>query len=77
MYKVIKAFTDLQDNSYVYHSGDIYPRNGAKAPAERIKELSGTKNRLGYPLIAEVHEFEPDGEPVEDKPKTRRTTKKK
>ena len=65
MYKVINAFTDLQDNFAVYHTGDIYPRNGASVSDERIAELSTAANRLGYPLIAEVHNVNPDGEPSE------------
>ena len=79
MYKVIKAFTDLQDSNYVYHTGDIYPREGAKASQGRIDELSGTANKVGYPLIAVIEGYEPDGEPVEEKPvrKTKRTTAKK
>ena len=52
MYKVINAFTDLQDGNTIYHSGDIYPRKGASVTDERIAELSTSANRLGYPLIA-------------------------
>ena len=64
MYKVINAFTDVQDGNTVYHSGDIYPRKGASVKDERIAELSTSANRLGYPLIAVVRELNPDGEPV-------------
>ena len=64
MYKVINAFTDLQDGNTIYHSGDIYPRKGASVTDERIAELSTSANRLGYPLIAEVHKLNPDGEPA-------------
>lgn len=66
MYKVINAFTDLQDKNTVYHSGDIYPRRGASVSDERIAELSTSANRLGFPLIAEVHELNPDGEPASE-----------
>ena len=65
MYKVIKSFTDLQDNNYAYYVGDKFPRNGVEVDAERIAELSSDKNRLGVPLI----------EAIEEKPK--RTRKKK
>jgi len=65
MYKVINAFTDLLDGNTVYHSGDIYPRKGASVTDERIAELSTSANRLGFPLIAEVHNVNPDGEPSE------------
>ena len=65
MYKVIKSFTDLQDNNYAYYVGDTFPHNGVEVGAERIAELESDKNRLGVPLIEEIA----------DKPK--RTRKKK
>ena len=65
MYKVIKSFTDLQDNNYAYSVGDTFPRNGVEAGAERIAELASDKNRLGIPLIEELTE------------KPKRTRKKK
>ena len=65
MYKVIKSFTDLQDNNYAYYVGDTFPHNGVDVDAGRIAELASDKNRRGVPLIEEI----------EDKPK--RTRKKK
>lgn len=65
MYKVIKYFTDLQDNNYAYYVGDTFPRNGVEVGAERIVELSSDKNLQGVPLIEEVAE------------KPKRTRKKK
>ena len=65
MYKVIKSFTDLQDNNYAYYVGDTFPRNGVEAGAERVAELSSNKNLQGVPLIEEVAE------------KPKRTRKKK
>ena len=56
MYKVIKSFTDLQDNNYAYYVGDTFPHNGVDVDAERIAELASDKNRLGVPLIEEVAE---------------------
>ena len=56
MYKVIKSFTDLQDNNYVYYVGDTFPHNGVDVDAERIAELASDKNRRGVPLIEEVAE---------------------
>ena len=56
MYKVIKYFTDLQDNDHEYNVGDIYPHNKKKVSASRIKELSTDKNRQGVPLIEKVEE---------------------
>ena len=54
MYKVIKSFTDLQDNNYAYYVGDIFPHNGVEVDAERIAELSSDKNLQGVPLIEEI-----------------------
>ena len=51
MYKVIKYFTDLQDNNYAYYVGDTFPRNGVEVGAERTAELSSDKNLQGVPLI--------------------------
>ena len=65
MYKVIKYFTDLQDNNYAYYAGDTFPHNGVEVGAERIVELSSDKNLQGVPLIEEVAE------------KPKRTRKKK
>ena len=65
MYKVIKSFTDLQDNNYAYSVGDTFPHNGVEVGAERIAELESDKNLQGVPLIEEVAE------------KPKRTRKKK
>ena len=56
MYKVIKLFTDLQDNNHKYEVGDIYPRDGFEVLPSRIKELSGKKNLQGVPLIEKIEE---------------------
>ena len=56
MYRVIKSFTDLQDNNYAYYVGDTFPHNGVEVGAERIAELSSDKNRLGIPLIEKIAE---------------------
>lgn len=56
MYRVIKYFTDLQDNNHEYNVGDIYPHNKKKVSASRIKELATDKNRRGVPLIEKVQE---------------------
>ena len=65
MYKVIKSFTDLQDNNYAYYVGDTFPHNGVEVGDERIAELASDKNLQGVPLIEEVAE------------KPKRTRKKK
>ena len=54
MYRVIKAFTDLQDNNHAYSVGDTFPHNGVEVGAERIAELASDKNRRGVPLIEKV-----------------------
>lgn len=51
MYKVIKEFTDLQDNNYPYKVGDKYPRPNFEVSEERLIELSTSANRRGIPLI--------------------------
>ena len=56
MYKVIKSFTDLQDNNYAYSLGDTFPHDGVEVGSERIAELSSDKNLQGVPLIEEVAE---------------------
>lgn len=58
MYKVIKHFTDLQDNNFAYNVGDEYPRKGMSVLPSRIKELATDKNRQGVPLIEEIPEVE-------------------
>ena len=63
MYKVIKMFTDLQDNNFKYNAGDIFPRKGLKVSDERLEELSTTKNRRHVPLIEKIEKEKP--EPVE------------
>lgn len=56
MYKVIKFFTDLQDNDYPYEVNDIYPREGLEVTGERIEELAGNNNLQKEPLIKKVVE---------------------
>lgn len=69
MYKVLHAFTDLQDNNYGYAEGDIFPHNGFEPLASRYEELSGKSNRRGISLIEEIAD-EVKAETVE-KPKRR------
>lgn len=53
-YKVIRDFSDLEDNSFLYRVGDDYPHGGYIPSKERIAELSGCKNKIGTPLIEKV-----------------------
>lgn len=72
MFKVIKYFTDLQDNRHAYHEGDKFPREGLEVSAERFAELASDKNKRGVPLIEEIIEgpipFTDPEEIVEEKP---------
>lgn len=54
MYKVVEYFTDIHDNNYPYSVGDTFPRCGITVTAKRLKELSGSKNRRGCPVIERV-----------------------
>ena len=70
MYKVIKFFTDLQDNNRPYNVGDIFPHaDNSPVPAYRIAELASSDNKQGVPLIQLVEE------PAEEKPKRKRAKK--
>lgn len=80
MYRVIRYFTDLQDNDYAYNVGDTYPRQGVVVSGERIEELASAENRQKTPLIEAVDE--PDAEvsaedvaEIEDEPKQKRKRK--
>lgn len=66
MYKVVKSFTDLQDNNHLYKENDTYPRKGFDVLPSRIKELATKANRRGEILIIEV----------EDEPKKKKSVKK-
>ena len=73
MFKVIKYFTDLQDNRHAYHEGDIFPREGLEVSKKRFAELASDKNKRGIPLIEEVVEgpvpfADPEEEVIEEKP---------
>ena len=56
MYRVIKAFVDLQDNNYKYDVGDTYPRKGLNVLQSRINELASDKNLQKTPLIEKIPE---------------------
>ena len=54
MYQVIEYFTDLHDADHEYHPGDIFPREGISVSEERLRELSGSDNKRGMPLIVGI-----------------------
>lgn len=66
-FRVIKYFTDLQDNNFAYHEGDLFPREGLEVSNKRIKELSTSANRRKQPLIEAVEDIpeEPSPKPEE------------
>ena len=78
MYRVIRSFTDLQDNNYSYNVGDTFPHDGKNVGEERFAELASYKNKQGRPLIEAVDETvatvtaEDAAENTEEKPKRRR-----
>lgn len=53
-YKVLYPFADLLDDSFVYRVGDEFPRDGVIVKPERYKELEGTGNKIGKPLIEKI-----------------------
>ena len=59
----------MQDNNFAYNVGDEYPRKGMSVLPSRIKELAGSKNRQGCPLIEEIPE-------VEETPKKKKSVEK-
>ena len=70
LYKVVKHFSDMQDNNFAYQVGDEFPRKNFSVLPSRIRELATDKNRQGVPLIEEV----PDIEEAPEK-KTKSTNK--
>lgn len=75
MYKVIKSFSDLQDNGFVYKAGDIFPRLGKEVTENRLKELSSKKNKRGEKLIE--GELEPVEEIIEEEAPVERRRRRK
>lgn len=66
MYKVLKYFTDLQDNKHAYKAGDTFPREGVTVSKARIAELSSKKNRQREPLIMLVEDAVPAPDPASE-----------
>lgn len=87
MYKVIKYFTDLQDNEHPYNAGDTFPRDGLTVSRERIIELATASNKQSTPLITFIEDksnqaqseneaVEPENEAVESEKQKKDETKK-
>jgi hypothetical protein len=77
MYKVIKSFSDLQDNGFVYKAGDVFPRFGKTVTAERLEELSTDRNRRGEALIEGLPDEPPMIKKEENKAPIERRRKRK
>jgi hypothetical protein len=77
---VLHRFADLQDVTqtksgalpYIYDIGEEYPRSGKKVSKNRLEELAGNYNTVGYPLIQYVEEEQP-AEPAQTTPRKRKT----
>jgi hypothetical protein len=65
MYKVIKSFSDLQDDGFVYKAGDIFPRLGKEVTQKRADELASKNNRRKEALIQHITENSITEAPVE------------
>ena len=78
-------FVDLQDDNYLYHAGDTFPRSGKVASHERIAELASNNNKLGQIVIIDKPDNKGDDFPMnkpekaEEKPveKSKKRTKKR
>ena len=66
MYRVVRYFTDLQDNNYAYEAGDKFPREGMSVSQERIDELASMNNRQHTVLIQYEPDAITDDEPQEE-----------
>ena len=66
-FKVVHPFRDLQDtnksnpNGRLYKVGDEFPATQRKVSEERIAELKGKQNKIGYPLIEDSLDEVPKG----------------
>lgn len=65
-YKVICAFTDLQDHNHVYLVGDKFPYDNKVVSENRIRDLLSKNNKIGKPVIkAEENDFKKMNYPEE------------
>lgn len=78
-YKALVDFADLQDGKRLYHEGETFPRDGLSVSEKRLAELSGSDNRMGFPLIGKVEEptIEESEAPAPAEQKTSRKRGKK
>ena len=78
IYRALIRFCDRQDDMFMYEAGETYPRPGLDVTPERIAELAGSDNRMGYPLIKAVESpVEPSDEVEEETPNQSEKTAEK
>ena len=68
-YEVIRDFSDLQDDGYIYRVGDVFPHGDDVVDNARLLELSTTANKRGMILIKAVRE----ADDPEDAPEASKT----
>lgn len=56
IFKVIKAFKDLQDSNLIYNVGDVFPREGKEVSRERLNDLSTDNNLQKQPVIEGIED---------------------
>lgn len=65
-YKVICAFTDLQNHNHVYLVGDKFPHDNKIVSESRIRDLLSKNNKIGKPVIkAEENDLKKMNHPEE------------
>ena len=66
MYKVIRFFTDIQDNDRAYNVGDVFPHKDCGYPVTemRLAELASRNNLQKTPLIRYVEVKEETKKPA-------------
>lgn len=77
MYKVIKSFSDIQDNGFIYRAGDVFPRLGKEVTQKRVDELASKNNRRKEALIQYIEEHHiAEKSIIEEAPVERRRKRK-
>ncbi|MCM3071727.1 Rho termination factor N-terminal domain-containing protein [Staphylococcus equorum] len=58
IFKVIKAFKDLQNSNLIYNVGDVFPREGKEVSRKRLNDLSTDNNLQKQPVIESIESTE-------------------
>lgn len=75
-YIVKTPFADLEDGRRYYLAGEKFPRDGLTVSDERLAQLAGSDNLMGFPLIEKVEDAAEHIESVEISKPTRKRVKK-